>query len=87
MLIIKLAPTVTALIAVPVLYKECEIPLRLERKQHIDFRANYARGLELLLRDAPFVPQPSASARFTTATPSAVPPSASPAPSPSAPST
>ena len=37
-------------IVIPVLYMECEIPLRLERKQHIDFRANYARGLDLLLR-------------------------------------
>jgi hypothetical protein len=34
---------------VPVLYKECDIPLRLERKQHIDFRSDYARGLVHLL--------------------------------------
>jgi hypothetical protein len=34
---------------VPVLYMECVIPLRLERKQHIDFRTNYARGLAHLL--------------------------------------
>jgi hypothetical protein len=38
-------------IVIPVLYMECDIPLRLERKQHIDFRANYARGLDLLLRE------------------------------------
>ena len=30
---------------------ECEIPLRLERKQHIDFRANYGHGVDLLLRE------------------------------------
>jgi TPR repeat protein len=36
---------------IPVLYMECIIPLRLERKQHIDFRADYARGLEKLLRE------------------------------------
>jgi hypothetical protein len=34
---------------IPVLYMECVIPLRLERKQHIDFRADYARGLATLL--------------------------------------
>jgi uncharacterized protein len=38
-------------IVIPVLYMECEIPLRLERKQHIDFRANYAHGVDLLLRE------------------------------------
>jgi hypothetical protein len=38
-------------IVIPVLYMECEIPLRLERKQRIDFRANYARGLDLLLHE------------------------------------
>ena len=35
---------------IPVLYMECVIPLRLERKHHIDFRANYASGLATLLR-------------------------------------
>jgi TPR repeat protein len=35
---------------IPVLYMECVIPLRLERKQHIDFRADYARGLTTLLK-------------------------------------
>jgi tetratricopeptide (TPR) repeat protein len=38
-------------VVIPVLYIECEIPLRLERKQHIDFRANYTRGVDLLLRE------------------------------------
>ena len=35
---------------IPVLYRECDIPFRLARLQHIDFRADYARGLEALLR-------------------------------------
>ena len=35
---------------IPVLYMECVIPLRLERKQHIDFRNDYARGLAHLLK-------------------------------------
>jgi TPR repeat protein len=35
---------------IPVLYMECVIPLRLERKQHIDFRRDYARGLAHLLK-------------------------------------
>ncbi len=38
-------------IVIPVLYLECEIPLRLERKQHIDFRTNYARGVDKLLHE------------------------------------
>ena len=35
---------------IPVLYMECVIPLRLERRQHIDFRQDYARGLAHLLK-------------------------------------
>jgi TPR repeat protein len=35
---------------IPVLYMECVIPLRLERKQHIDFRHDYALGLAHLLK-------------------------------------
>jgi TPR repeat protein len=35
---------------IPVLYMECVIPLRLERKQHIDFRHDYAGGLAHLLK-------------------------------------
>ncbi len=36
-------------IVIPVLYLDCVVPLRLERKQHIDFRTDYARGLGALL--------------------------------------
>ena len=35
---------------IPVLYLECDIPLRLERHQHIDFRTDHARGLKGLLK-------------------------------------
>lgn len=36
-------------IIIPVLYQDCIVPLRLQRNQRIDFRADYARGLTLLL--------------------------------------
>ncbi|MGA1984146.1 MAG: toll/interleukin-1 receptor domain-containing protein [Acidobacteriaceae bacterium] len=36
-------------IIIPVLYKDCVVPLRLQRTQRIDFRADYARGLNHLL--------------------------------------
>jgi hypothetical protein len=36
-------------IIVPVLYKDCVVPLRLQRSQRIDFRADYATGLAHLL--------------------------------------
>jgi len=49
---------------VPVLYMECTIPLRLERKQHIDVRTDYARGLGHLLRHLNVSqPDPSVLAR------------------------
>jgi hypothetical protein len=35
---------------IPVLYRDCDIPLRLERHQHIDFRTDHARGLKVLLK-------------------------------------
>ena len=35
---------------IPGLYMECVIPLRLERRQHIDFRSDYAGGLAHLLK-------------------------------------
>jgi len=36
-------------IVIPVLYVDCVVPLRLQRKQRIDLRANYAGGLAALL--------------------------------------
>ena len=51
----------------PVLYRECEVPLRLARLQHIDFRTDYARGLKLLLK-ALGVDQPMAAAAVAAPT-------------------
>jgi photosystem II stability/assembly factor-like uncharacterized protein len=34
---------------IPILYRECEVPFRLARLQHIDFRTDYTRGLKALL--------------------------------------
>jgi uncharacterized membrane protein len=36
-------------IIIPVLYMDCTVPLRLQRTQRIDFRADYAHGLTSLL--------------------------------------
>jgi uncharacterized membrane protein len=36
-------------IIIPVLYMDCTVPLRLQRAQRIDFRADYAHGLASLL--------------------------------------
>jgi hypothetical protein len=47
-------------IIVPVLYKDCVVPLQLQRAQRIDFRADYARGLNHLLQHLHVVePDPS----------------------------
>ena len=35
---------------IPVLYRACDVPFRLARLQHIDFRTDYARGLKTLLK-------------------------------------
>jgi len=35
---------------IPVLYQDCAVPLQLRRIQHIDFRADYTRGLKALLK-------------------------------------
>jgi TonB family protein len=35
---------------IPVLYRDCDVPFRLARLQHIDFRADYERALSILLR-------------------------------------
>lgn len=49
-------------IVIPILYTECDnVPLRLHRSQHIDFRADYACGLTALvnqLHGSPPVPLP-----------------------------
>jgi TIR domain/WD domain, G-beta repeat len=35
---------------IPVLHLDCDIPLRLERHQQVDFRTDYGRGLKVLLK-------------------------------------
>jgi len=34
---------------IPILYRDCDVPLRLVRLQHIDFRSDYKKGLGTLL--------------------------------------
>jgi photosystem II stability/assembly factor-like uncharacterized protein len=56
---------------IPVLYRDCDVPFRVARLQHIDFRADYDRGLKALLKvlgvsppatSAAAVPAPDAGA-------------------------
>ncbi len=35
---------------IPVLYRDCAVPFRLRRVQHVDFRQDYGRGLQDLLK-------------------------------------
>jgi len=35
---------------IPVLYRDCDVPLRLRRLQYVDFRVDYAQGLGRLLK-------------------------------------
>jgi tetratricopeptide (TPR) repeat protein len=35
---------------IPVMYRDCTVPFRLRRVQHVDFRQDYARGLQELLK-------------------------------------
>ena len=35
---------------IPVLYRDCDVPFPVARLQHVDFRANYDRGLKTLLK-------------------------------------
>jgi hypothetical protein len=37
-------------IIIPVVYKDCEIPFRLDRLQHVDFTRDYGRGLSDLVK-------------------------------------
>ena len=37
-------------VIIPVLYRDCTVPLQLHRVQHIDFRTDYDRGLQSLLK-------------------------------------
>jgi len=46
---------------VPIIYKNCKIPFRLRRLQHVDFTQDYARGLQNLLKA--LLAQPNAEPR------------------------
>jgi Tfp pilus assembly protein PilF len=46
---------------VPIIYKNCKIPFRLRRLQHVDFTQDYARGLKNLLKA--LVTRPNAEER------------------------
>jgi TIR domain len=35
---------------IPVIHRDCTVPFRLRRVQHVDFRQDYARGLQELLK-------------------------------------
>lgn len=52
---------------IPVLYRDCEVPFRLRRFQYIDFRTDYPRGLEELLK----ILQASPAGKSTAADPEA----------------
>lgn len=56
---------------IPVLYKDCEIPFRLRRFQHLDFRSDYDRMLHELRKclHPGGAPQASASVPFSSAAP------------------
>jgi peptidyl-prolyl cis-trans isomerase A (cyclophilin A) len=40
-------------IVIPVFHRDCTVPFRLRRVQHVDFRQDYARGLQELLKTLP----------------------------------
>jgi hypothetical protein len=46
---------------IPVLYLECEIPFRLDRLERVDFRTNYDRGLNRLLKALGAISRPAES--------------------------
>ena len=56
-------------IAIPVLYRDCKIPLQLRSLQRVDFRVDYDRGLKALLKalgvEQPPVPEPKTQVKFT----------------------
>lgn len=50
---------------IPVLYRDCDVPFRLARLQHIDFRTNYERGLKALIRALRVEQQGEVTAQIT----------------------
>jgi len=49
---------------IPVLYRDCEIPFRLDRIHYVDFRTDHARGLRNLLRALGVRQEPHSSSSF-----------------------
>ncbi|MEO8048778.1 MAG: TIR domain-containing protein [Acidobacteriota bacterium] len=63
---------------IPILYRDCDVPFRMARLQHIDFRTDYARGLKALIRTLGMeqpaqasTPAPAPSAMTPTSVPDA----------------
>ena len=52
---------------IPVLYRDCEVPLRIRRLQYIDFRSDYQRGLKTLLRALGFEHSPAPNTQAPSA--------------------
>ena len=50
---------------IPVLYRDCKIPLQLRSLHHIDFRSDYARGLKALLKALGVEQKPHSSSSFS----------------------
>jgi TIR domain len=59
---------------IPILYRECEIPFRLGRVQWIDFRTDYAHGLERLVERLGLEAKERARQEAPPPTPAYVPP-------------
>jgi hypothetical protein len=72
-------------VILPILHRDCTVPLQLRRLQHIDFRTDYARGFSLLLRHMQEQPSgESASPTVVAPQPAQPAPQAQPAPKPNA---
>jgi len=52
---------------IPVLYRDCKIPFQLRPFQYVDFRKDYAQGLNVTLRTLSVEQQPTAKASALTA--------------------
>jgi len=67
---------------IPILYRECEIPFRLGRVQWIDFRTDYAHGLERLVERLGLEAKASARQETAPPRPAYVPPAPAVRPTP-----
>ena len=63
---------------IPVLYRDCDVPFRVARLQHVDFRADYDRGLKALIKvlgvSRPMATSDAAAPTLGTGAHPAVPP-------------